>query len=70
MTSRVNSEKFRIFVFSLNGSKIIISVNSVIFKILEKNPECILNMNFTGNSNLELDLKIKKIIFRVNLGIF
>ena len=27
-------------------------------------------MNFAGNSDLELDLKIKKIIFRLNLGIF
>ena len=53
--------------------KIIFRVNSVIFKILEKIPECILNMNFMNfavNSNLDLDLKIKKIIFRVNLGIF
>jgi len=51
----------------------IIRVNSVIFKMLEKIPECILNMNFMNfdeNSNLELDLKIKKIIFRVNFGIF
>ena len=41
--------------------------------MLEKIPECILNMNFMNfdeNSNLELDLKIKKIIFRVNLEIF
>ena len=53
--------------------EVILRVNSVIFKILEKIPECILNMNFMNyaeNSNLELDLKIKKIIFRVNLGIF
>ena len=42
------------------------------YKILEKISECILNMNFmnfAGNSNLELNLKIKKNILRVNLGI-
>ena len=53
--------------------KIIFRVNSVIFQLLEKIPECILNMNFmnfAGYSNLELDLKLKKIIFRVNSGIF
>ena len=53
--------------------KIIFRVNSVIFYILEKIPECTLNMNFmnfVGISNLKLDLKIKKNIFRVNLGIF
>ena len=33
---RVNSEKFPIFHFSVKGSKIIIRVISVIFKILEK----------------------------------
>ena len=57
----------------MNFVEFIIRVNSVIFKMLEKIPECILNMNFMNfdeNSNLELDLKIKKIIFRVNLGIF
>ena len=32
--------------------------------------ECTLDMNFAGISNLELDLKIKKIIIRVNLGKF
>ena len=69
----VNSEKSPIFDFSVKGSKIIIRVNSVIFQMLEKIPEYILNMNFmnfAGNFNLELDLKIKKIIFKVNFGIF
>ena len=70
---RVNSEKFQFFYFSLKGSKIIIRVNSVIFNMLERIPEYIQNMNFMNfaeNSIFELDLKIKKIIFRVNLGIF
>ena len=61
------------FELDLKIKKVIFRVNSVIFKILEKNPECILNMNFMNfaeNSKLELDLKIEQIILRVNLGIF
>ena len=53
--------------------KIIFRVGAVIFKIFGKFPGCILNinfMNFAGISNLELDFKIKKFIFRVNSGIF
>ena len=53
--------------------KIIFRVNSVIFEILEKILECILNMNFMNfaeNSNLEPDFKIKKVIVGMNSGIF
>ena len=45
----------------------------MIFKILGKFPKytVIMNfMNFSGISYVELDVKIKKIIFRVNKGIF
>jgi len=70
---RVNSEKFLCPIFHSKIVKIIFRVNSVIFRLFERIPECILNinfMNFAGNSNLQLNLKIKKIIFMVNLGIF